>query len=438
MSGRGCQEREQSVTLRRFLAGLAGIAVVVAAVIAVTRQPGAPTAAVKPAGHKVLTAPRVSDTAVANTSTADKLPPIKHVWIIMLENESYGYTFGAAGHKYAPYLTKTLPKDGAMLKNYYGTGHDSLDNYTALASGQAGNYELNEDCGIYAPFVQFGGENFDKWTKFGQLSGEGCVYPKEVKTVGNQLTSKHLSWTEYAQDMGIDPKRDGTVKTANGPACGHPPLNHVDKTDSTAPKNDSYATRHNPWVYFKSVLDIKGYCKKHDLSMKPLAKDLKSVKTTPNFSFITPNTCFDGHDWPKCQNGEPGRLPRVEQFLKEWVPKIEASPAYKQNGMIFITFDESGEDSDASSCCGLTDSLGYSSPAHPNMNENGLYGPGGGRVGGIVLSKYVKPGTVSTHPYNHFGFLKTVDTLFHLKDLGDAKMPQVHYFGSDVFTRPKG
>ena len=44
-------------------------------------------------------------------------PPIKHVWVINLENESYGYTFGAAGHKFAPYLTKTLVSQGAFLRD---------------------------------------------------------------------------------------------------------------------------------------------------------------------------------------------------------------------------------------------------------------------------------------------------------------------------------
>jgi hypothetical protein len=34
--------------------------------------------------------------------------------------------------------------------------------------------------------------------------------------------------------------------------------------------------------------------------------------------------------------------------------------------------------------------------------------------------------------------LKTVDDLFHLPLLGDAKQPQVKPFGSDIFTNPKG
>jgi hypothetical protein len=365
-------------------------------------------------------------------------PPIKHVWVIDLENENFAYTFGSAGHKFAPYLTKTLVSQGAFLRNYYGTGHDSLDNYIAEISGQAGNYEMNEDCGIFSPFTQFGGENFDKLTKYGQLSGGGCVFPKYIPTIASQLDSAHLSWREYAQDMGNDPHRDGTVKTANGPACGHPAMSAVDLTDTTGPANDSYATRHNPFVYFKSIIGDKQLCDSHVLSFDPLAKNLHSVSTTPNYSFVTPNTCFDGHDWPKCQDGSPGRLPKIEDFLKSSIPKITDSPAYRKNGLVIITFDESGSDDNAGACCGELSGLGFDDPSHPNLNENGLYGPGGGRVGAVLLSKYIEPGTVSDKPYNHYSMLRSVEDVFGLSHIGDAQMPQVHPFGPDVYTRPKG
>ena len=374
----------------------------------------------------------------ASAATAYTPPPIKHVWIVDLENESSSYTFGAAGHRLAPYLTETLPAQGAMLRNYYGIGHDSLDNYVAQISGQSGNYELNEDCSIFTPFIQFGGENFDKFTKYGQLSGEGCVFPKYVNTIAGQLASHGLTWREYAQDMGNDPRRDGTVKTSEGPACGHPRLGAVDETDMTGPANDSYATRHNPFMYFESVIADRPSCDSHVVSFDPLASDLTQIATTPNYSFVTPNTCNDGHDWPKCQNGTPGRLPRINAFLKTWIPRIMASPAYQADGLILITFDESGDDSDAGACCGEVDGLGYDDPSHPNMNEVGLYGPGGGRVGAVVLSKYIKPGTVSDRPYNHFSQLRSVEDLFGLPHLGDAQQPQVQSFGPDVYTNPAG
>jgi phospholipase C len=376
-------------------------------------------------------------TVVASASSSG-LSKVKHIWVIMLENTNFNAAFGPRGKKIAPYLAKTLPAKGAMIPRYYGTGHDSLDNYTAMISGQAANYQLNEDCGRFEPFVQFGGENFDKWTKYRQLSGEGCVYPKYVPTVANQLTSKGLTWKAYEQDMGNDPNRDKTVSTPNGPACGHPKIGAVDLTDTTGPKNDSYATRHDPFVYFHSIIDNQAYCDSHVLSLKPLAHDLKKASTTPNYSFVTPNTCMDAHDTPRCQDGSKGGLPRANEFLKTWIPRIMASPAYQANGMILVTFDESGSDENASACCGEAVSTGYDDPSHPNINEPGLYGPGGGQVGAVVLSKFVRPGTVSHRPYNHYSQLKTVEDAFGLAHLGDALQPQVHAFGPDVFTRPQG
>ena len=53
-------------------------------------------------------------------------PKIRHVFLIVLENQAYRVTFG--GRTPAPYLARTLPQRGALLRNYYGIGHMSLDN----------------------------------------------------------------------------------------------------------------------------------------------------------------------------------------------------------------------------------------------------------------------------------------------------------------------
>jgi hypothetical protein len=56
--------------------------------------------------------------AVPAASAEFRPPPIHHVWVIDLENENFGYTFGPSGHRFSPYLTKTLVSDGALLRNY--------------------------------------------------------------------------------------------------------------------------------------------------------------------------------------------------------------------------------------------------------------------------------------------------------------------------------
>jgi hypothetical protein len=361
-----------------------------------------------------------------------QLSRIHHVWIIELENTSFSTGFGHPSSD--PELARVLVSKGALLRDYYGIGHDSLDNYIAEISGQAPNYQTGQDCAYFSKFLQFGGENFDKWTKYGQLSGDGCVYPKYVRNVASQLTAHHLSWKSYNQQMGNDPARDGTTATAHGPACGHPKLGAIDQTDVTGPAHDSYATRHNPFVYFGNIIGNQGYCDAHVVTLTPLTADLAHVSSTPAYSWITPDTCADGHDTPRCQDGAKGGLNQVDRFLASYVPKIMASPAYQAGGLIFITFDESGDDTNAAACCGEKDSLGFTDPSHPNVNEPGLYGPGGGRVGAVALSPFIKPGTKSTVAYNHYSLLKTVEAIFHLPLLGDAKQPQVRAFGKDVFT----
>ncbi len=84
------------------------------------------------------------------------------------------------------------------------------------------------------------------------------------------------------------------------------------------------------------------------------------VGTTPAFSWISPNLCDDGHDAP-CVTGAPGGLAQADAFLAQWVPKIMAAPAYRDGGLIVVTFDEG---SDAAACCGETAGLGDVEPAH--------------------------------------------------------------------------
>ena len=72
------------------------------------------------------------------TSTGTPVGAIKHVWLIILENKSYDETF--TGLNQNSYLWQTLPQQGALLTNYYGTGHFSMDNYISLVSGQAPSY----------------------------------------------------------------------------------------------------------------------------------------------------------------------------------------------------------------------------------------------------------------------------------------------------------
>src|SRR5262249_38748041 len=152
-------------------------------------------------------------------------------------------------------------------------GHWSLDNYLALISGQAPNAQTQADCPDLTEFQL----TRPKLDANGQALGKGCIYPSLVKTLPDQLEAAKLTWKGYMEDMGNDPAREAAT-------CGHSPLGGEEKTHR-ATVTDKYAARHDPFVYFHSILDDQKRCDAHVVNLEKLRTDLRSVDTTPNYSF---------------------------------------------------------------------------------------------------------------------------------------------------------
>jgi hypothetical protein len=338
----------------------------------------------------------------ADAAGSAYLPAAGHVFVINLENKGYDQTWGPGSA--APYLSTTLRSKGVLLNQYFGTAHNSLPNYIGQISGQGPNPQTQGDCQTYSPFV--GAQTVAQ----GQAVGQGCVYPASVPNLASQLTSSGRTWKGYMEDMGAP--------------CRHPAFGAVDDTQ-TAKVGDQYAARHNPFVYFASITGSTE-CAQRDVDLGKLPADLAATSSTPSLSYITPNLCHDGHDTP-CVDGQSGGLASADTWLRQWVPRITSSPAFRKDGVLVITFDESDSPaSDASACCG-------EGPG-PNSPLPGIAGLGGGRVGALVLSPFVKGGTWSTTPYNHYSLLASIEDLFKLPYLGYAASPGLNRFGFDVYN----
>jgi phosphatidylinositol-3-phosphatase len=388
------------------------------------------------------------------TTTAAR---IRHVFIIVLENKNFDDTFSSSTQD--PYLQKTLVPMGGLLTQYYGTGHASLDNYLSLLSGQASTVDTSNDC-VTRAAGRTGG-NFDDMVQTGTaphnqvISSGGCVYPAHVRTLANQMDEARLTWKGYMEDMGNDPARESAT-------CGRPAIgvgtdhtNAAEAPSTHVPEGDAYATRHNPFVYFRSIIDNAAVCQKQVVNLKALDADLRSARSTPNLVFITPNLCNDGHDGSgtgeagkTCVDGKPGGLTSADAFLQTWVPKILASQAYKKDGLLIVTFDEGNYtrtvSTDAAtgkkiasivfpgqSCCHQQPgpNLAQSRPATltlmdtPTVRQDLVFdGFGGDRIGALLLSPFIRPGSVSDTPYNHYSLLRSLEDIFVLREhLGYAE-----------------
>ncbi len=335
----------------------------------------------------------------------EALPEIKHVFLIVLEGHGYEEAFGEESA--APYLAKTLTAEGKLLADYYAVSQGGLANRVALLSGQGPTPQTVEGCPEYRP-IEPGTLSVE-----GQVEGEGCVYPEEAVTLAGQLTKAKLSWKAYVEAPG-------------GDEAGAPP------------PESCYLTPRNPFGYFAGVTE-SAECAENDVSLDQLAPDLKKAETTPTFSYILPNTCHDGSDDP-CAPEQPAGLAPADEFLKQVVPEIVASPAYElEGGLIAITFDQApqeGDAADSSSCC--------ATPEYPNLPPAESEAPakpgpvkpsgGGGQVGMLLLSPYVAPETVDESAYyNHFSFLRSVEEVLGLELLGYAAEPALTGFDSSVY-----
>jgi hypothetical protein len=220
--------------------------------------------------------------------------------------------------------------------------------------------------------------------------------------------------------MGNDPSAPKT--------CRHPAIGEIDNTQS-ARATDQYATRHNPFVYFHSIIDDKARCDARVVPLEALQTDLGSAATTPSLSFITPDLCSDGHDEP-CIDGRQGGLASSDAFLKQWVPRITGSPAFAEGGLLVVTWDEGSVGVGTSGAC-------CNEPTGPNTPTPGILGPGGGRTGTVVISPFTRPGSVNDTPYNHYGLLRSIEDLFGLRHLGYAGAGGLKAFGDDVFNGPR-
>ena len=296
----------------------------------------------------------------ARAAKAPKPSPVRRVFVYVMENTSFN---DVAGSPDAPYLN-SLVKKYALATNYTATSHASLGNYLAMTSGQPPNPATASDCFFYGSPL--------------------CI--QDVPNIADQLEAKGRTWKGYMDSM---PK-----------PCAHTAENTVETSQT------GYSPRHNPFVYYRSIMGNPARCAKHVVPLTDLWRD-QQKKSVPDYAFVVPDTCHDGHDsGAACKDG--GGVKEADLFASRTVPRILSDPSFKNGGLLVLTFDEGGvvdDDTPASADSGTPDF--------------------GGRVFTLLVSPNVTKGATLTEPYDHYSLLKTVEDVFCLDHLGGAAGPQV-------------
>lgn len=331
--------------------------------------------------------PEPEPTPEAETPEAGR---IKHVFVVSLASPGYEAAFGAASQM--PYLAGTLRPEGDLLSGYSLLSPAALPNSIAAVSGQPPNSETKADCPTYAEFPPTAAAN-----SRGVVAGSGCVYPVETLTLADQLGSARFSWRAYVEGMADE--------TGQPDTCVHP-----ESGAAEVPVQGGYSSRLNPFVYFHSLLDL-GDCASNDVPLTELEKDLRKLTSTPSYSYISPNPCNAGVAG-QCVAGTPEGAAAADAFLAGLVPKILASPAYKKDGLLIVTFGQSG-----------------AAPAAP---------AGSLKVGALLLSSFVSGGSTDGVAYTPDSLLRSTEDLFGLSHLGTAEGAKVKSFAPALLGEDGG
>lgn len=325
---------------------------------------------------------------------------IKHVFVISLTSPGYEAAFGETSQM--PYLATQLQPKGELLSGYTLLDDAAMPNGIAAVSGQPPNASTQADCSTYTEFPASAKVDTD-----GAVSGAGCVYPVETLTIADQLASGRFSWHAYMEGMV-----DETGKAAN---CVHP---DADATD--VPPPGGYAAARNPFVSFHSLLDL-GDCATNDVPLEQLPKDLKKAAGTANYSYIAPTPCDSGATG-QCAPGSVEDAAAADAFLAKWVPQILASPAYKEDGLLVVTFGAANP--------ATSEAAPAAAPTAPA--DDPLH------VGTLLVSRFLSSGSINATTYDPYSFLRTTEDLFGLGHLGLAADEKTASFASELLGETSG
>ena len=257
-----------------------------------------------------------------------QVPQVQHVIIVLEENTDYADVCGP-NNTSMPMLCG-LKGQGSFSADYYSPTHPSIGNYDDLGWGVV---TTNDD----------------------SCDPNTCGFPHTGNNIVRAVQTAGKTWKGYAENLP--------------------------STCYFGGDSGEYAVRHSPIPY---ISDVQSNCSNRYVAFEDtnlgFAHDLAS-NSLPNFAFITPNLCDDGHDCTLPGSSVP------DQWLHDNVlqPLLKGGHLNPTTGdtVVIVTFDESNSD-----------------------NTNG-----GGQVYWFMIGMGVKQNYQSSGPSTASGFYSHESTL---------------------------
>jgi hypothetical protein len=284
--------------------------------------------------------------AAWNTAPIAHAQQIQTVFVVAMENHNLAQPNPLSspqqirGNVAAPFLNSLM----------------TVGNPNALHTSFATNYQ-NAGPGIHPSAPNYiwsqGGSNFGVLNDNDPF-GPGGSAQSTSQNLSNFLQTAGIAWKSYQEDIDIN-LTNNTVLPSNQWTV---PLQSVCGTFASATNayNGSnqycYDVNHNPQVYFTDTNGGNNSTPSNPLAhnyapLQQLLTDLAN-STVARYNWITPNLYNCAHSslpngftyHGTHYTGDQAAIAQGDNFLSMFIPQIEASQAYQNNGVIIIWFDE--------------------------------------------------------------------------------------------------
>ena len=299
---------------------------------------------------------------------------IKHVFVISLASSGYEAAFGATPQM--PYLAATLRPQGDLLSDYSLLDDAALPNSIAAVSGQPPTRRRpRPDCPDYGKL---------------RLPGRNADPGRPARHRPVHLARLH---------GGHGRPETGTARQLRLPAA---------RRRRRHRRSAATRRRLNPFVYFHSLLDL-GDCAANDVPADRTRKGPEEGEDDAELLLHLPQPLQRRRHRPVRRRARPTAPPRPTPSSPKLVPKILASPAYKKDGLLIVTF-------------------GQANPAP--IDPATAPGPAGDplKVGALLVSPFVTPGATDAVAYDPYSLLRSTEDLFGLAHLAKADGAKVKSF----------